>query len=243
MGCSLPGSSVRGILQARILEWVAIPFPRESSWPREWTQVSCLADRYFTASTTREALKMSLFPIYSGKVIFLNIEFKVDSSFLSAQEKCVAYFWPPWFLMGNPQYLNCLNLIGELSFPCCWSQYFFLHFSEVDFNVSWYGFLGVYFDRGSLCLLDLLSICLLANWGIILQLYPISPILEFQWHKYLIFGCSSMGPSERYSVCVLSIHHTGSFLLFCFQDHWFLSSVFPILPLSSPTEFSILAFV
>ena len=34
MDCSLPGSSVHGILQARILEWVAIPFSRASSWPR-----------------------------------------------------------------------------------------------------------------------------------------------------------------------------------------------------------------
>ena len=39
--CSLPGSSVHGILQARILEWVAIAFSRGSSQPRDWTQV-CL---------------------------------------------------------------------------------------------------------------------------------------------------------------------------------------------------------
>ena len=38
--CSLPGSSVRGILQARLLEWVAIPFSRGSSRPRDQTQVS-----------------------------------------------------------------------------------------------------------------------------------------------------------------------------------------------------------
>ena len=40
MDCSLPGSSVHGISQARILEWVAMPSCRESSWPRDWTQVS-----------------------------------------------------------------------------------------------------------------------------------------------------------------------------------------------------------
>ena len=39
--CSRPGSSVQGILQASILEWVAIPFSRGSSWPRDQTQVSC----------------------------------------------------------------------------------------------------------------------------------------------------------------------------------------------------------
>ena len=43
-----PGSSVHGILQARILELVAIPFSRGSSWPRDWTPVSCIAGRFFT---------------------------------------------------------------------------------------------------------------------------------------------------------------------------------------------------
>ena len=45
MDCNLPNSSVHGILQARILQWVAISFPRGSSWPRNWTQVSCTAGR------------------------------------------------------------------------------------------------------------------------------------------------------------------------------------------------------
>ena len=53
---SLPGSSVHGILQARILEWVAISFSRGSSWPRDRTQVSCIAGRRFTIWATREAL-------------------------------------------------------------------------------------------------------------------------------------------------------------------------------------------
>ena len=45
---SPPGSSVHGICQARILEWVAISFSRGSSQPRDWTQVSCVAGRLFT---------------------------------------------------------------------------------------------------------------------------------------------------------------------------------------------------
>ena len=39
----LPGSSVYGIFQARILEWVATSYSRGSSWPRDWTQVSCVS--------------------------------------------------------------------------------------------------------------------------------------------------------------------------------------------------------
>ena len=50
-----PGSSVHGILQARILEWVAISFSRVSSQPRNQTPVSCLAGRLFTNWVTRKA--------------------------------------------------------------------------------------------------------------------------------------------------------------------------------------------
>ena len=54
MDCSPPGSSVHGIFQTRILECVAISFSRESSWPRDQTQVSCIAGRFFTIWATRE---------------------------------------------------------------------------------------------------------------------------------------------------------------------------------------------
>ena len=56
MDCFSPGFSDHGILQARILEWIAIPFFRGSSWPRDWTQVSCIAGWLFTTWATREAL-------------------------------------------------------------------------------------------------------------------------------------------------------------------------------------------
>ena len=55
MDCSLPGVSVCGILQARILEWVAVSCSRESSHPRNQIQVSCIAGRFFTDWATREA--------------------------------------------------------------------------------------------------------------------------------------------------------------------------------------------
>ena len=52
MDCSPPGFSVHWILQAKILEWVAIPFSRGSSWPRDRTQVSCTASGFFTVCAT-----------------------------------------------------------------------------------------------------------------------------------------------------------------------------------------------
>ena len=45
MDCSPPASSVHGIFQARILEWIAFSFSRGSSWPRDQTRVSCIAGR------------------------------------------------------------------------------------------------------------------------------------------------------------------------------------------------------
>ena len=56
MDCSPPGSSVHGILQARILEWVAISFYRGSSQSRDWSQVSCIAGRFFTIFTRHHPL-------------------------------------------------------------------------------------------------------------------------------------------------------------------------------------------
>ena len=54
--CSWPGSSVHGILQARMLRWVAMPICRGSSQPRDQTWVFWIADRFFTVWATRRAL-------------------------------------------------------------------------------------------------------------------------------------------------------------------------------------------
>ena len=53
--CDPIDDTVHGLLQARILEWVAFPFSRGSSQPRDQTQVSCFAGRFFTNWATREA--------------------------------------------------------------------------------------------------------------------------------------------------------------------------------------------
>ena len=68
MDCSPPGSSVHGILQARMLEWVAISFSRGSSQSRDQTQVSCIAGRHFTLWTT-----------FSTYLIWSTLYFKADN--------------------------------------------------------------------------------------------------------------------------------------------------------------------
>ena len=57
--CNLPGSSIRGILQARILEWVAISFSRAFSQPKDRTQVSLIAGRCFNLWATRDFLNLN----------------------------------------------------------------------------------------------------------------------------------------------------------------------------------------
>ena len=71
MDCSPPGSSIHGILQARVLEWVAIPFSRGSSWPRDRTQVLCIVSGFFMVWATKETapwftaikMRLSLIPL------------------------------------------------------------------------------------------------------------------------------------------------------------------------------------
>ena len=60
MDCNLPGSTVHGILQARILEWLAISFSRRSLRPRDCTRVSRVVGRRFTIWATREERKEEL---------------------------------------------------------------------------------------------------------------------------------------------------------------------------------------
>ena len=68
MDYSPQGSFVHGILQARKLKWVVIPFSRGSSWPGDWTQVSCTAGRVFTVWATRETHMESIVVVQSLSV-------------------------------------------------------------------------------------------------------------------------------------------------------------------------------
>ena len=81
----LPGSSVHGILQASILEWVANPFSRGSSWPRDWTRVSCTSGGFFTIWATREAQKISSQS---------NLKHRTAESTYSAYSSCILKYLP-----------------------------------------------------------------------------------------------------------------------------------------------------
>ena len=90
MDLSLLGSSVHEILQARILEWIAIPFSRGSSQPRDGTQVSCIAGRFFTSWATREAQD------------FLLLTFKMILTFKTGKEmNHVEKVSPAWLMISK----------------------------------------------------------------------------------------------------------------------------------------------
>ena len=70
MDCSLPDSSVHGILQARILDWVTIPFFRVSFWLKYSTRVSLISGRFFTIWANREAQR-NTFPLSLNSLNFV----------------------------------------------------------------------------------------------------------------------------------------------------------------------------
>ena len=80
MDCSPPGSSVHGILQARTLEWVAIPFARGSSHSRGQTQVSCIAGRFFTIWTPRNPLVLGKLDLFLTQTIFKSFQIILSTS-------------------------------------------------------------------------------------------------------------------------------------------------------------------
>ena len=116
---SLPGSSVHGIFQARILEWVAIPFSRGSSWPRDPTHVSCIGSWAIYHQATWEVPKSGVYLLVIDLKEFFYIfwvqvpidqPFKTSTCFpplhisVSFLEICTIVFILPvlLFLLYNP---------------------------------------------------------------------------------------------------------------------------------------------
>ena len=85
MDYRLPGFSVYGILQARVLKWVAFSFSRGSSHPRDWSRVSCIIGRCFTIWATREVLSNHKAIVLGAPNFSLFIPFFRDSSAYSSR--------------------------------------------------------------------------------------------------------------------------------------------------------------
>ena len=162
--CSPPGSSVYGILQARILGWVAIPFSREFSWCKDWTHMSCIPGRVFTteppgSSHHRRPFLSSLsypcerwmftkpivayFMIDVNQAIMLytvNFYSDVCQVFFNKTEKNVK----KKSIAGVICHVRCIciwrwTLMRNLRSQCLWKKGYFspkLAFSSVHWNIS-----------------------------------------------------------------------------------------------------------
>ena len=78
--CDSVDYTVHGLLQARILEWVAFPFSRGPSQPRDRTQVSCIAGGFFTSWSTREA-QLSFIIFLSLSILWIIVDLQGHVSF------------------------------------------------------------------------------------------------------------------------------------------------------------------
>ena len=143
MDCRLPGSSVHGILQARILEWVAIPFSWRSSWLRNQIQVSCIVGRFFTSWATTEAACILVNKIYHKSLFSVQLTDLLIDIENYIMETCRAMLHLLQFRAG----------IVKMGFPCTamlWSCIILDHWVQLK------GTGYTKFDR--LCLFDLSSI-------------------------------------------------------------------------------------
>ena len=139
---------VHGILQARILEWVAFPFSRGSSQPRDQTQVSSIAGRFFTLWATRETNYLSMKGSHDPLLRFNNL--------LEQLTECreTFYFLDYWFFIkgytsGTVRWKRCVKQgLGKgLEFPCFLRVPFSLNLHvfnnwEALLNLSFLGFHG-----------------------------------------------------------------------------------------------------
>ena len=110
--CSPLSSSVHGIFQARILEWVAISFSRGPSWSRDRTQVSCIAGRHFNLWVTREAHKEVWAPknwCFQTVVLKKTVESPLDCKEIK-----------PVNPKGNPLWIFIERTVTEAEAPLLW---------------------------------------------------------------------------------------------------------------------------
>ena len=148
MVCSLPHSSVHGISQARILEWVTISSSRGASWPRDWTQVSCIGRQILYHWATREAQHhFRQWLIMTLATMDSICQSKLDKRY-SVLIKKVRYFNCLWYFKTNRQDCWLLKILKEIHF-IFWVWWLNLKavsgtsvcnhpFSIYSYNIWWY---------------------------------------------------------------------------------------------------------
>ena len=116
-----------GILQARILEWVAMPSSRTSSQPRDGIQISHMAGGFFTSWATREALESRVHFIYKtemqrlGKPLLITVHLHAPSLWAIQQSWCRTKWWNGqknlWFSFTSYSLLSALSQSSPILVP------------------------------------------------------------------------------------------------------------------------------
>ena len=113
MDCSLSGSSVHWILQARTLQWVAFPFSKGSSGPRDWTWVSCIAGRFFN-HLSHQGIPTSLW----YEVIF-HVLWRRNWSYLGSGTSVRKAVWCCCYLTADRNKQRCKDRTQREEIWCC----------------------------------------------------------------------------------------------------------------------------
>ena len=128
---SLPDSSDHGILKTRVLEWVAIPFSRGSSQPRDRTQVSYIAGRFLTIWATRED-RVYIYPLFFG------FPFQLDQHRAMKTVPCIMQFQSP----NSSHFPFPLGI--HVFILCVWNFFYGKHFllpcftdKEINWRSEW----------------------------------------------------------------------------------------------------------
>ena len=132
MDYSQPDSSVRGILQARILEWVAISFSKGSSWPRDWTCVSCITGGFFTAEPLGKPKISMDFPILTSN------SSAFYTSYVGKVLKSVLVVIKSWVVLNLS--LECdrvLRIFAKLIIKWFTHMDYYLKLREILFSSAW----------------------------------------------------------------------------------------------------------
>ena len=124
-GCSLPGSSVYGILQARILAWIVIPFSRGSFQSRNRAQVSCVAGRFFTVWATGKIRKTIDLTIWTSVSKAISLLFNMLSRFIIAflpknKHLLISWLHSPSTMILEPKKIKSWFLFFPLLFAMKW---------------------------------------------------------------------------------------------------------------------------
>ena len=142
MVCSQPSSSVHGILQARILEWIAIPFSRGSSRCREETQVSGIAGMNFTIWATREVsvqYTSKIFPLVTTynpiTTTATKICQRIWATIIAHGKDCSGLQQISAFALIPPQ--SILNIVTKITLSKCKSLSCTLLLKTLQWFSSW----------------------------------------------------------------------------------------------------------